>query len=321
MAKPRKLEDFIALLQVARDAPTSEASLNSLQTVLGSKYGVAVAKAAELVGQAELRLLIPQLETAFYRFLVDGVELDPGCRAKRAIAEALYRLGSSNETLFLQGIRHVQLEPVWGGRQDTAPPLRNVSALALVQMHYPLVMVELADLLADVEPEARIGAARAIAYASHDQGVPLLRLRVKVGDTPPVLCECLIALLALSPETSLPLAKQFLERSAIDSPEAIAQAEAAALALGESRLPAAFELLTAWWQSLRSTQLRQSGLLAISTLRQSAAIQFLLVLVAEGNRQDATAALKALHIHQQDEALWQRVIQTVDQREDIRLQL
>jgi len=321
MAKPRKLEDFMALLQVVRNEPTSEASLNNLQIVLRSKYGVAVAKAAELVGQLEIRPLIPQLEAAFNRFWVDGIELDPGCRAKRAIAEALYRLGSSNETLFLQGIRCIQMEPVWGGRQDTAPPLRNVSALALVQMHYPLVMVELADLLADPEPEARIGAARAIAYASYDYGVPLLRLRVKVGDTPPVLCECLIALLALSSETSLPLVKQFLERSSIDSPEAIAQAEAAALALGESRLPEAFELLKEWWQPLRSTQLRQSGLLAISTLRQPTAIQFLLVLVAEGNRQDAIAALKALQIHRQDEVLWQRVVQTVNQREDIRLQL
>ncbi|MBW4694187.1 MAG: hypothetical protein KME27_20785 [Lyngbya sp. HA4199-MV5] len=62
-------------------------------------------------------------------------------------------------------------------------------------MNYPLVMVELADLLVDPEPEARIGAARAIAYTQNEQGVPLLRLRVKIGDTSPVLSECLIALL------------------------------------------------------------------------------------------------------------------------------
>ena len=72
-------------------------------------------------------------------------------------------------------------------------------------------MVALADLLADPEPEARIGAARAIAYSENPLGVALLRLRIQVGDTPAVLGECVAALLQLSVDNCLPLAAAFLE--------------------------------------------------------------------------------------------------------------
>ncbi|WP_225852694.1 hypothetical protein, partial [Haemophilus parainfluenzae] len=89
--------------------------------------------------------------------------------------------------------------------------LRGTCALGLVRMNYPMVMVELADLLADPEPEARIAAARAVAYSEQEWGIALLRLRMKVGDTPTVLGECLAALLQLAPADSLALARSFLE--------------------------------------------------------------------------------------------------------------
>ncbi|MDX2239271.1 MAG: hypothetical protein NW224_01195 [Leptolyngbyaceae cyanobacterium bins.302] len=118
-----------------------------------------------MISQFEIPSFIPELVSACDRFLVNAKESDPGCRAKQAISEALYRLQYSDKAPFLKGIRHVQAEPVWGGKVDTAPTLRGTCALGLVRMNYPLVMVELRDLLADPEPEARIGAARAIAYA------------------------------------------------------------------------------------------------------------------------------------------------------------
>lgn len=320
MAKSRKLEDLIATLNQIRLDPTSDANLAQLRQVLGSKYAVAVAQAAQLVGQCELYEFIPDLVTAFDRFLLKPEETDPGCRAKQAIAETLYRLEYSDETPFLQGIRHVQQEPVWGGRVDTAPRLRGTCALGLVRMNYRWVMVELGDLLADPEPEARIGAARAIAYSQNDQGIPLLRLRIKVGDTAAVLSECLVALLQLAPETSLPLVQALLQSRTASGEADIDRAEAAALALSESRLPAAFALLRDWWQNNRDPQLRKTGLLAISTLRQPDALQFLLDQIAQGRSQDAKDAIQAMGIHTQDDHLWSQVCQIVQDRQDIALE-
>jgi len=321
MAKSRKLEELMAMLNQVRSDPTSEDGLAVLRQVLSSKYSVAIAQAVQVMGEAEISTLIPDLVAAFPRLMVKPQDTDPGCRAKQAIAETLYRFNHSDEALFLSGIRHVQWEPVWGGQVDTAPRLRGTCALGLVRMNYAGVMVELGDLLADPESEARIGAARAIAYYGSDQGVPLLRLRIKVGDTPPVLSECLMALLQLSPVSSLPLAQELLySRKNDGSEEDVEKAEAVALALGESRLPEAFELLRDWWKQTRDMELRRSGLLAIATLRQTPALDFLVELITEGSLEDAKSATKALSIYHQDKTIWQRVCYAVEQRQEPSLQ-
>ncbi|MBD2459478.1 hypothetical protein H6G89_00330 [Oscillatoria sp. FACHB-1407] len=317
MAKSRKLEDLTADFNQIRHDPTSEAGIATLHQILKSKHAIIVAQVAQLIGEFEMQSFVPELVSAFGRFMLNAKDSDPGCRAKQAIAETLYRLNYSDETPFLQGIHHVQLEPVWGGQVDTAPRLRGTCALGLVRMNYSQVMVELADLLADPESEARIGAARAIAYSGSDQGIPLLRLRVKVGDTAPVLSECLIALLSLAPIPSLPLVQDLLYYyTEQDSPESLEKAEAIALALAESRRPEAFEILQDWWKQVNDRDVRRTGLLAIATLRYDMALEFLFSLVEEGTAIDARDAIKALSIYQHDISLWKRVRQLADQRQD-----
>lgn len=317
MAKSRKLEELTAALNQIRHDPTSEAGLTTLIRAIASKHNMAVAQAARLVGEFDIRSLIPELVAAFERFMEKPVDRDPGCRAKQAIAEALYRLEHPHTELYLQGIRHVQQEPIWGGRVDTAPQLRGTCALGLVRMNYPNVMVELADLLADPESEARIGAARAIAYSENPLGIALLRLRIRVGDTPTVLGECVSALLQLAPQENLPLAAALLEagRRETDGREAVETAEVVALVLGESRLPEAFPLLQDWWQSTNHPELRQTGLLAIATLRHDDAVQFLLTLLAAASTQDARYALKALEPYRSDSFLWEKVEAILQERQ------
>lgn len=315
MAKARKLEATLAALNQMGD-PTSDGAIATLRQVLTSKEGVAIAQASRLIRKAELYSLMPDLVAAFDLCLLKPETADPGCLAKTAIAEALYHLDYREEALFLQGIHHVQMEAVWGGRDDTAPALRSVCALGLVRLNYPQILSELADLLADPKAEARIGAVRAIAYRNHPDAVPLLRLRVQIGDEPPVLSECWLALLQLAPASSLPLIIRFLDPP-IDplSPSKAAEiAEMTALALGESRLPEAFAPLRHWWQRSRDPELRKTALLAIAMLRQDKPLNFLLSLIADGRTQDAKEAIAALSIYQQDEVLWQRVRQTTQQR-------
>ena len=157
MAKARKLEEALAALSQLAD-PTTEAAIATLRQTLAGKYGVAIAQASRLIRKAEIYSLVPDLVSAFDRCMVKPEMTDPSCLAKTAIAEALYHLDYREEALFLQGIRHIQMEPVWGGKEDTAPALRSVCALGLVRMNYPQVLSELADLLADAKAVARIGA-------------------------------------------------------------------------------------------------------------------------------------------------------------------
>jgi hypothetical protein len=191
--------------------------------------------------------------------------------------------------------------------------------LGLVRINYPDVMLELADLLADAESEARIGAARAIAYSENPFGVALLRLRVKVGDTPTMLGECIAALLQLAPQGNLPLAAELLMagRRETDLREAIETAEVVALVLGESRLPEAFPLLRDWWRQTTHPELRQVGLLAIASLRQDDALAFLLQILAEGAPPDARYALEALEPYRSSTLLWDKVQAILQDRNDL----
>ena len=309
MSKGKKLEALLASLDQIKSDPRTETAQAQLQQILNSRYGVAVARAAKLVERAEISSLLPDLEKAFDRFLVEPVERDPSCLAKTAIAETFYRLEFNQADPFLKGIRHRQLEPVYGGRMDTAPQLRTTCALGLVRMNYPEVFVELADLLADPEVAARIGAARAVAYTGdRDRGLPLLRLRVLCGDEPEVMVECVNGLLQLDPRRSLDLVSHCLDASPPATQELIA------LSLGESHLGGALEILKQWWHRIQDAQLRNTGLLAIAMIRSEGAFAFLLQLISQGSQVDAEAAIEALRTYRQDQSLWQQVIERAGSR-------
>jgi HEAT repeat protein len=312
MPKSRKLEELLNALEQIEANPDTEAGIATLTRILASRQSLAIARAAKLVGKAGLTALETPLAEAFTRLLQNPTETDPGCLGKNEIAQALYRLEAHTNDVFLPGIRHIQMEPVWGGKEDRAAKLRGICALGLVRANYTYAMVELADLLADRESEARIGAARAIAYSGDPNGVPLLRLRLKIGDDPAVVQEAVMALLKLAPESSLPLARDLLRG-------AETTAEAVALALGDSRLLEAWPLLRDWWDPVKSPELRRSGLLAMALLRLDPALDFLIELIATGSPTDALEAITALRIYQANQGLWQRVCETVTQRGDQRL--
>ena len=314
MAKSHALEDTLAALSRLRDDPTSAAALAELRKALNGKSSHAVAKAAQIAGESEIGALTPELVAAFERFMVNPVKSDPNCRAKAAIADALYRIGHDDETIFLRGIRHRQMEPVYGARVDTAIDLRAACALGLARMNAPDVLVELGDLLADPEARVRAAAAQAIAYYGSEHGVPLLRLKVLSGDDDAtVISECLTGLLRLAPASSLPFAARLLD---VTDP---AISEAAALALGGSRLPEAFDVLRQWWDRTADVALRRTALLAIAMLRRDQPLDFLFSLIKEANGPTARAAIAALGMYRHDDAVRQRVMETVQQRTDVDL--
>ncbi len=288
MARKRSLEETLQALRRVREEPQSEASVAELRRVLAGEGGHAVARAAALVGELELEALEPDLVAAFPRFFEGLPKADPGCSAKTAIVEALRRLGRDADELYRRAARHVQMEPVFGGRVDTAIDLRGAAALALAEWGGRDVLGLLAELLADPEPPVRISAARAVAGHGSPAGAPLLRLKALVPDPEPrVVSECLLALLRLDARGERAFVEAFLEKR--DE-----LAEAAALALGESRLPEAFAALRDWLPEAARRGLSRAALLAAASSRRDEAVDWLLAIVRDEPLPLAREALQAL---------------------------
>ena len=130
----------------------------------------------------------------------------------------------------------MQLEPVWGGSEDTAAPLRAAALLALARIDVDGLLTILVDALVDPQKDVRIAAAQALGYHGSESAGLILRLKARLGDREPeVFSECLSGLLACAPKENFPLVSGYLD---LDD---IPVREAAILALGRSRLPEAFE--------------------------------------------------------------------------------
>jgi hypothetical protein len=310
--KRRSLEEALLALRRVRQAPEAEESRRELRTVIAGEGSLAVARAAALVGELGLESLVPDLVAAFPRFFEDPVRADPGCSAKTAIVLALRRLEREERPLYRRAAGHVQKEPVFGGRVDTAVDLRGAAALALAESAGSDVLVDLAHLLADPEAPVRVSAARAVSVHGRAGGIPLLHLKALAGDPEPrVVSECLLSLLRLDPEGALPFVASFFDRG--DT-----AAEAAADALGESRRAEALPLLRGWLDGAERRGLARVALLAIASLRRDEAVDVLLALAKGEPGPFAREALSALASVGGGDALYERAKAVVDMRPELK---
>ena len=310
MPPKRSLEAKLSRLAELRETPETPELHKELAKHLTDKSAHVVARAAAVVDARKIEPLAKDVEAQFERFMVDPIKLDKGCIAKTAIVTCLASLEQGSAEIFLKGLRHIQLEPSFGGPVDTAVELRSQSAFGLPSTGYPDTVLELTTALADEAYPVRQAAVRALSAFGRLEVEPLLRLKALHGDPEPqVLSETLEALLVLSPERSVAFVERYLDAS--DD----AVAEAAVLALGASRCEGAFELLTSRLDgSFTRSSLTRTVLLAIGMLRREDAIAFLMNVVTVGPRRRAADALRALAIHRYDEALSERVASAVAAR-------
>ena len=309
MAIRLSLEEKLAAIRRLREQPASSEQTAELRRSLGDRSNLVVAAAAAVVSAQGLVELSVDLEAAFDRFLVNPLKDDKLCRAKLAVIQALDKLEHDRPEVFRTAARHVQFEPVWGGQEDSAAPLRAAALFALARIGGSGDLPLLVDSQTDPEKDVRIAAAQALASFGNEAVALLLRLKARMGDREPeVLCECLAGLLTIDPKENFPFVSGFLE---IGDP---AKCEAAVLALGKSRLPEAFEALKSCGKRAISTGLREQVLLAISMLRLPTAIEYLFELVASDSEDDAIAALFALKIHNYDPRLRQRIAELVQKK-------
>ncbi len=301
----RKIEQQLDLLNLLRSAEPTEATVAVLRKALTNPVNVVIAKAAKIAGELQLQAVIPELVKAFETLLQNPVETDPKCWGKEAISKALINLGHSESATFLRGLRHVQMEPIWGTEVDTAATLRGTCALALLQctdLTREDKLWRLMRALTDKQAPVRIDAARALEQLEGIEAALLLRLKARMGDSESsVTGQALESLLGVEGETAVPFVSEFLT-SRDDEVR-----EQAALALGASRVPAAIALLIETWGKFRSEAL----LRGISASRQESAIQFLLDLLRQGPEHEAMAALQALELHRDSAEIKKQVVEVV----------
>jgi HEAT repeats len=309
MAARASLDDKLAAIRALRGRNLTPDQKSELKRRIGDRSNLVVAAAAAIAGEGELVELATDLEAAFDRFLVNPLKDDKLCRAKLAVVQALDRMEHPKMDIFRKAARHVQFEPVWGGSEDSAPSLRAAAVVALARAEGTGSLPLLVDAMADPAKDVRVAAAVALGAIGGESAGLLLRLKVRVGDEDPdVLSECLLGVLTVDPKEYLPIVAEFLD------PINAAACEAAALALGKSRLAEALDPLEVCLEQCHSSELRQHILLAIAILRRPTAIDFLMDYVASESESDAIAALSSLRIYKDDPRLHERVEVVVHER-------
>jgi hypothetical protein len=313
----RRVEHVLESLAELRHAESPEAQARELRKALADKVNVVVAKAARLTAELQVRLLIPDLCAAFECLLIDPVKTDPQCWGKEAIAQALKDLGHAESGIFLRGAQHVQLEPVWGGEEDTAAGLRAACTLALLacaDLTREDKLWAVMRLLTERSPSLRKDAVLALQFLEGREAALLLRLKARMGDADSTVTgQVFESLLGIEGEAAVPFLEEFLRVSNTEIQEE------AALALGASRLPRAVMALLNVAEQKRLLLENDVLFRSLSISRHEEAMQFLLQAIRKGRLREAVCALEALQLHQDSNELREKVKEAVASRSESEL--
>jgi hypothetical protein len=298
VSKPDPVQRALERLGELRHAALTDQVISEIRHALQHRSNLIIAKAAKVAGELRATAIVPDLVASFHKLMKDPSRLDKRCAALTEIVTALYELDSDDPDPYLIGLRHIQMEGSFGPPVDAAAKLRGLCAQGLLRTRHPNSIDEVVRILVDREPEARVGAVKALATNGGEAGVLLLKLKVYTGDPEPeVLGECFAGLLAAAPERSVSLVAEYVD-SADD-----AIAEAAILALGESKDERAFEILKDKWQRTVRGPLRQVLLIAMACSRLEPAIAYLLTIAAEASPQTAAQAIEVLATYRSSERI------------------
>ena len=102
MGKRPSVEEKLGAIRRLRELPPSSELTGELRAALRDRSNLLVAAAAEIVGEQNHADLIPDLEAAFDRLLVDPLKNDKLCRGKIAVIKALDKLEHERTDIFLR---------------------------------------------------------------------------------------------------------------------------------------------------------------------------------------------------------------------------
>ncbi|WP_031496895.1 HEAT repeat domain-containing protein [Bryobacter aggregatus] len=308
----KKLEALRTLRTSGDDSKTSAALAKALRDP--SNY--VVAKAAELIAEFGSRELTEELATAFDRLMVDAVKRDPQCWGKTAIAKALAQLGYGKPDIFRRGLQHVQKEPSWGDRADSAAPLRIACTEALVGTD--LDGIEILRLLVipmgDRTKIVRMAAIGVLLSLGRWEGELLLRHKVVAGDTDPeVLATCFAGIVEMGERGSLDFVASFLED------ELEMRAQEAVTALAQSRHREAIQVLKSRWKGKMDAELRRTITIALGASPLPEGRDFLLQIFHENRGELPVYAVMALARGRFRAELREELSRVVEERQERKL--
>lgn len=312
----KELTELDALKEgLTAGAAADPAAIEKLRKGLAHRNNFLVAKAAKVAAEAEIAALLPDVLAAFERFFVDAAKSDPQCWAKNALAKALVKLEHRGKDAYLRGMRHHQMEAVWGGQSDTAGALRGTCTLALVDcpgISDAELLAALLEPLTDTDKTVRVEAARALGQVGGVSAALLLRLlAMKEGDEAEVMGAVYSSLLGLEGVAVIPLVAGALEDGGETSGEA-------AFALAEMRNAEALKALLARLQEGADAWFASVLLSAVAVTRLPEAMDFLVAMIAD-DRCEAAEAIEAIGRIAPSAELRARVEAAVEQADSPRL--
>ena len=309
MAKIDKVAQELDLLSAIKKSEWTADALSQIRKSLASPNHLIVQSAADAAQKFEVRELIPDLKAAYDRYFGEKAGIDKGCVAKQTCIAALNFFEAADETRLLRGVRHVQMEPVFGKSVDVAGLLRGECLVGLVRLDYGEAYEEAVNLLVDRQWEARATAVRALGELGRREGALVLRHKALIGDDEiAVMDECWAGLMMADPAGSA----EFLRRRMVVA--APNDALGIAMALGRSVRPEVLPWLTELRRTREEMELQRGVLLPIALLRSDAAMEYLLNVVAEERVPYATEAIKALHVCATSEERREAVRAAVERR-------
>lgn len=297
---------FEKKLEALADLGTAE-----LRKALTDKNNYYAGKAAKRAASLNATNLINDLLEAFDRFLEGGAEADPKCWAKAPIIEALFELGHREPAIYLKAFRCIQLENVWGGKEDTATQVRSLAAMALIESNLdPIQLLRtLLHGLADTSKQVRLGAINALANLGRWEAELLIRQKALTGDgEPEVIGTALSAILELDQSGAIRFVSDFLK-----SDDEATQLEAAA-ALAQSRHQQGFEAVMKLWPGILTRDMRRTITISLGASPLDEARDALLKILQEEDEEPATWAITALAGSRHREDLRNQISQIIDSK-------
>ena len=298
------------------DSGEAKLVVKAINKALTEKNNFLVARAARWCGDTLCYDLIPNLEQAYQRFLVNPIEKDKTCAAKRAITKALYELDYDNESFYRDGLTYLQQEPAWGSYTDTAVEIRCTCALGIAASNDYRMMLDLLKVLHDTEFQVRIGALKAMEMALPYEAELTIRHKILQGDEEPeVIAQAFSSLLKTDFETSLDFVASYIQQNSfrLSVNTENYHYPAAAIALGESRSEPALALLLQAAEKAAQFHPHSKVLFqAIALSGFDKALNFLLSIIEGDDVNAAGHALEALSIYDYRPELREKVSSIIE---------
>ena len=209
----------------------------------------------------------------------DPIKSDKGCRTKVACVKALAVFDDlyQNYDLLTVALRHRQLEPVFGGRDDTGAFLRGETVQVLGKINFKDAAMEIAALLFDECPFPQTAAIKTLKHINNDVAQTSLRLKALADNsTDEVAAELFTAIAQIDPD---PIG--FLTSFLYNGSSATGKTNAL-FALGGLKNVEAFNILKDFWGENTDLGLRKQIIMAISFTRTEEGYDFLKKLLREG---------------------------------------